>query len=320
VPAPLTRALSPNKLGGILRLRREQLGLSIRETADRIGISPSYLVGLEHGHNPSTGRAPVPSPPILAAIARVFDIQLTTLLEVVGAPASRSAHLLLYQTGAGHPSPLKAAQLLFAGHVDSWIEIVDPRRPAGGDSMPNDVLVMKRRPLSWARSGRAVFSTRRALANLSELLAELPRTKPHPRLGIVFGANSAVMRSIDNPNDVLESETTWEDDVATRCRSALGIEPAANVCVYRQADVQEVSSGLDPLAIVLRLIETHPHVAVQERSGAVMTGPAAIETILAAARPGGISSETWESVARAAAVGLARAAMPAHIATRTKDT
>jgi cytoskeletal protein RodZ len=35
-----------NQLGGALRLRRERLGLSLRETARRIGISPGYLVAL----------------------------------------------------------------------------------------------------------------------------------------------------------------------------------------------------------------------------------------------------------------------------------
>jgi hypothetical protein len=71
--------------------------------------------------------------------------------------------------------------------------------------------------------------------------------------------------------------------------------------------------------MVLSLIRMHPHVAVQDGSGAVTTGPAAIETILAAVRPGGVSSETWESLARAAAVGLEREAATAHPLPRTED-
>jgi transcriptional regulator with XRE-family HTH domain len=310
---------SPSGLGGILRRRREQLGLSMRETARRIGISPSYLVALEQGRNPSTGRAPVASPPILAAIGRVLEIELATLLDASGAPTSPSAHLLLYLTGAGNPSPLEAARRLFAGEVDAWIEIVDPRRSHDTESPPVDILLRKRGPLSSAPSGSPVFETPRVLAALSDVLADAPRSRPPPRLGIIFGANSAVLRSIENPPALLESETTWEHDVAAEFQAALGVEPAANVCVYREADIQELAARLDPLATLLNLIQAHPQVAVQDTNGAVTTGPAAIETILSAARPAGVSSETWESLTRAAAVGIARAAAVAHPPARTRD-
>ena len=313
------RSPSPSGLGGILRRRREQLGLSTRETARRIGISPSYLVALEQGRNPSTGRASVPSPPILAAIGRVFDIELATLLDASGAPTSPSAHLLLYQRGRGHQPPLEAARRLFAGQVDAWIEMVDPRRSDDAESPPDDVLVRNRWLLSRTQSGSRVFETARALEVLSDFLARAPRSSPRPRLGIIFGASSAVLRSIENPPALLESETTWEHDVGAECRVALGVEPAANVCVYREADIQELAARLDPLATVLSLIRAHPHVAVQDDSG-VTAGLAAIETILSAARPVGVSSETWESLARAAAAGLAREAATAHPLARTEDS
>lgn len=309
---------SPSELGGILRRRREQHGLSMRETARRMGISPSYLAALEQGRNPSTGRAPMPSPPILAAIGRVLGIELASLLAVSGAPTSPSAHLLLYQTGTGHRSPLETARHFFCGQVDAWIEIVDSRRPDNAESPPDDVLVRTRRALISARSDAPIFETTRALAALSEILAEVPSTSPRPRLGIIFGADSAVLRSIENPAALLESERTWEHDAAAQFRATLGVDPAANVCVYREADIQELSARLDPLATVLCLIQTHPHVAVQEMSGAVTTGTAAIETILAPARPYGVSSETWQSLARAAAVGLAHPPPTAHQPTGTE--
>jgi len=313
------RGVAPSGLGGILRRRRERLGLSMREAARRIGISPSYLVALEHGRNPSTGRAPVPSPPILAAIGRVLDIELATLLEASGAPTSPSAHLLLYQTGTGHQSPLEAARRLFAGRVDAWVEIVDPRRSDDAESPAEDVLVTRRGPLSSTQGAASrVFETPRALGALSAILAKAPRFDPWPRVGIVFGANSAVLRSIENPPVLLASETTWEHDVEAEFRTALGVEPAANVCVYREADIQELATRLDPLATVVSLVGTHPHVAVQDAGGAVTSGPAAIETILATARPAGVNSETWESLAHAAAVGLARQAAIAHPLTPTE--
>jgi transcriptional regulator with XRE-family HTH domain len=295
-------------LGGILTRRRRELGLSMREAARRIGISPSYLVALEQGRNPSTGRAPVPSPPILGAIGRVLDIELATLLDVSGAPTSPSAHLLLYQVGAGSESPLEAARRFFAGQVDDWIEIVDPRRSDETESPRDDVLVTKRQPLI----SEPVFESSRVLGALSDVLAEAPHAKPHRRLGIVFGANSALLRAVENTPALLESEATWEKDVESVFRAVLGVEPAANVCVYREADIQELAARLDPLAAVVSLIQTHPHVAVQEPGGAVTIGPAAIEIILAAARPAGASSHTWEALMRAAAVGFARAATVAR--------
>jgi transcriptional regulator with XRE-family HTH domain len=291
----------------------------MRETARRIGISPSYLVALEQGRNPSTGRAPLASPPILAAIGRVLEIELATLLDASGAPTSPSAHLLLYLTGAGGPPPLEAARRLFAGQVDAWIEIFDPRRSDDTESPPADILLMKPGPLSSAPSGSPLFETARVLAALSDVLADAPRLRPPPRLGIIFGANSAVLRSIENPAALLESETTWEDDAAAEFHAALGVAPAANICVYRDTDIQELAARLDPLATLLSLIRAHPHVAVREPSGTVTTGLAAIETILSAARPAGVSSETWESLAHAAAVGIARAAAVAHPPARTQD-
>ncbi len=289
----------------------------MRETARRIGISPSYLVALEQGRNPSTGRAPVASPPILAAIGRVLEIELATLLDASGAATSPSAHLLLYLTGAGNPSPLDAARRLFAGQVDAWMEIVDPRRSDGTESPPVDVLLRKRGPLSLAASEAPVFETAPVLAALSDVLADAPRSRP-PRLGIIFGANSAVLRSVENPQALLESETTWEHDVAAEFQAALGIEPAANICVYRDTDIQELAARLDPLATLLNLIQAHPQVAVQDTNGALSTGPAAIETILSAVRPAGVSGETWESLAHAAAVGIARAAAVAHPPAQTQ--
>jgi transcriptional regulator with XRE-family HTH domain len=262
-------------LGGIIRRRRDQHGLSMRETARRIGISPSYLVALEQGRNPSTGRPPVPSPRILVALGQVLDIELASLLDTVAAAPSPSVHLLLYQTGAAHESPVAAARQLFAGRVDVWIE-------AGAHGL---------------------LSTE----GLAGILERAPRSAPERRLGMVFGDSSTLLRSMEDPLALIESEATWEDDVADACRHALGVVPAANVCVYREADLQELAVRLDPLAAALELIRTHPHVAVQEPGERVTTGPAAVERILTAVRPAGVSSATWESLSRAAAAGLAHA-------------
>jgi len=295
----------PSSLGGLVQSRRDELGLSLREAARRIDISPSYLSALEHGRSPSTGRAPMPSPRILGAIGRVLGLDLATLLEVSGVPRSTSAHLLLYQMGSGHLSPLQAARRVFDGQVEAWIEIIDPRA-AHEAAKADHVLVRASGPLGLELSESPSYAPDRALSALAEILAKAPRRTRGPRLGLIFGANSMLLRSIANPAGLLESEATWERDVAAACQTVLGVEPAANVCVYRETDLQELAARVDPLSTALSLIQSHPHVAVQEGRDAVTIGPAAIRTILAAARPAGINSTTWASLATAAAIGLTR--------------
>jgi transcriptional regulator with XRE-family HTH domain len=260
----------------MLRVRRERLGLSMRETARRIGISPGYLVALEHGRNPSTGRPPMPSPPILASIGQVLGIELATLLDVAGAPTARSAHLLLYQTGPEQLSALDGARRAFAGRVDAWLEVVAPRS----------------------------HESERTPAALAEIVATAD-WRADRRVGLIFGAGSNPLRSARSPEALLRSEATWEDDVAAACRPAFGAGPAANVCVYREADVRGLAR-VDPLTTALGLIQTHPHVALQDPSGAVTTGPAAVEAILVGVRPAGIGAESWAALATAAGVGFQR--------------
>jgi transcriptional regulator with XRE-family HTH domain len=288
-------------LGASLRRRRLELGLSVRTAAQRIGISPSYLLALEQGRNPSTNRPPVPSGRILAAIGRAYEIELASLLDE-SAEEFASGHVVLYQAGSGYRSPLEAARSLFAGRVDAWIEIIDPRR-ADDAEPPEDVLLRVRGPLTSPESVPHVFEPTRVLRALAD---ELERVPPSTlRLGVIFGANSAALRSVENPPSLLDSERTWEQDVSAVFRAAVGVEPAANICVYREADLQELAPRLDPLATVLTLVRSHPQVAMQDGKDLV-TGVVAIDSILEAARPAGVSSDTWESLARAAAVGLAR--------------
>jgi hypothetical protein len=252
---------------------------------------------------------------VLAAIARVLDVELAALLDASGAPMHASTHLLLYQTGARYRSPLEAARRLFAGRVDAWIELVDPRRSGRLEPTPGDVLARRCWELSEQRSTAPIFETGHALGVLSDVLAEVARSGPAPRLGVVFGGSSAVLRSVANPPALLESEAGWERDVAAACRDAVGVEPAANVCVYREADIQELAPRVDPLATVLSLLQAHPHVAV-EHGRAVTIGQAAVETVLAGVRPAGVGSETWDSLIRAAAAGFAHGATLAHPAGR----
>jgi transcriptional regulator with XRE-family HTH domain len=262
-------------LGDTIRQRRQGLGLSIREAAPRIGISTGYLVELEHGRNPTTGRAPMPSPTVLAGIGRALDVDLATLLDLAGVTAHRSAHVLLVQTGGGRRSARAAARRAVAGAVDAWIEI----------------------------SGRGDPGL--ALRTAADAVSGAPSAGQDRRLGLVFEASATVLRLPESRAVVLASERTWEDDVDRVCRAAAGIEPAANVCVYREADIRAAGPE-GSLATAIELVRAHPHVVVQDRDGSLRSGPAAIETILAAVRPPAVGVDTWAALATAAAVGLHR--------------
>jgi transcriptional regulator with XRE-family HTH domain len=46
-PRPLDRGFEPSKVGGRLRAERERLGISLRELARRVGVSPSLVSQIE---------------------------------------------------------------------------------------------------------------------------------------------------------------------------------------------------------------------------------------------------------------------------------
>jgi hypothetical protein len=189
--------------------------------------------------------------------------------------------MLLYQKVAGARAAAEAARLVFGDDVDEWIDVPDPDA-----------------------SGRRPYGPDRALAALEAHLAGRRRAADKPRIGLIFGARSKERRG-DDLIAVLEREATWETDVADLCRRALGVDPAANVCVYRAAEIERRDRPPDPLASALKLIRAHPLVAVQSSDRPVLTGPPAIEAVLAGVAPAGTERDTWRAVAHAAAAGLA---------------
>ena len=122
-------------------------------------------------------------------------------------------------------------------------------------------------------------------------------------LGLIVGAAARPLAQVADPAGVLAAEATWEDDVARTLLAQLGRAPAANVCVYREADIRAVRNA-DPLAVALALVRAHPHVAAQRDDGGVETGTAAIEAFLSALRPADVSQAAWTAVAAATARGL----------------
>ena len=287
-------------LGSLLRERRQELGLSMREAARRIGISPSYLLAVESGRNPSTGRPPTPSPQILKAAATVLAVPLRHLLGEIPSALPGPAHVLVYQAGSRHRSALPAAKRVFGDAVDLWVEVVDPRRGEGTGPPPGVLAIRGPYGLGARRPGS--FNAREPVNAVCRALGDAGASGK--RVGIIFGATSAILRVLPDVTRLLDSEKTWEQEVSRAVGGVAGSAPAANVCVYRQADLEEAGSRIDPLATLLSLAGSHSHVIAQGRGDEIVTGPVAIERGLLTVRPPGVSTDTWRVLSKAAAAGL----------------
>lgn len=63
-----------DKLGQIIRDKRKQKNLNVKQLADKVGYSESYVWKVESGHR-------IASTKFLLEVAKAFDIKLETLLR-----------------------------------------------------------------------------------------------------------------------------------------------------------------------------------------------------------------------------------------------
>jgi transcriptional regulator with XRE-family HTH domain len=68
------------ELGERLRRIRIKKNLSLREAAERIGVSHTYLNSLEKGMHPQTGKPVNPSAKTLRGISKAYGIPIEELL------------------------------------------------------------------------------------------------------------------------------------------------------------------------------------------------------------------------------------------------
>jgi HTH-type transcriptional regulator, competence development regulator len=85
------------QLGGVLRLRREELGLSLRQVEDKTGISNAYLSQVENH------KIAQPSPSILRKLADLYEISYSRLMGLAGHPAvdDRGRKAVFFRTSSG---------------------------------------------------------------------------------------------------------------------------------------------------------------------------------------------------------------------------
>lgn len=70
------------ELSDILIKRRKELKLSLREAANKIGISHGYLDKLEKGYDPRTNTANKPTPETLALISKAYKLNYYELMII----------------------------------------------------------------------------------------------------------------------------------------------------------------------------------------------------------------------------------------------
>lgn len=85
-----------SKLGSLLRKRREDLRLTLRDVQEKTGISNAYLSQIENG------RMVKPAPALLQKLGYLYNIPYPRILELAGHPAAEgSVRVVQFRTGSG---------------------------------------------------------------------------------------------------------------------------------------------------------------------------------------------------------------------------
>ena len=80
----------------MLRKRREELHLTLREVQDQISISNAYLSQIE------TGKVTQPTPTILEKLSRLYGVTYSRLLELAGHPiVEGQVKVIQFRTSTG---------------------------------------------------------------------------------------------------------------------------------------------------------------------------------------------------------------------------
>lgn len=82
-------------LGEVLKSRREQLRLSLREVEEKIGVSNAYLSQLE------SQKITRPSPSVLKKISDFYELSYSRLMRLAGHPVSGNQKTIFFRTSVG---------------------------------------------------------------------------------------------------------------------------------------------------------------------------------------------------------------------------
>jgi transcriptional regulator with XRE-family HTH domain len=138
-PGPLDRGLEASKIGARLRTERERLGISLRELARRVGVSPSLVSQIELDRvNPSVG----------TLYALVTELGMT-MSDVFGDSREPVVRQLRGGDGLAERPETRRVINLASGirwerltpHSDPDVEFLYVEYPVGAASCPQDALM-----------------------------------------------------------------------------------------------------------------------------------------------------------------------------------
>ncbi len=84
-------------VGEVLKKRREELGVTLREVEDKVAISNAYLSQLENG------KISQPSPSVLRKLADFYKVSYARLMELAGHPTvtAKERKAVFFRTSTG---------------------------------------------------------------------------------------------------------------------------------------------------------------------------------------------------------------------------
>lgn len=276
----------------MLAHRRQQLGLTTRQLAQRANISQPYVVALERSRNgidPNTSGVSRPSPTVdmIARLAAALHMGATELFSFAVKPAGKHILLLVEDD---HESSLDRARRAATKNVSPDATMPQAWLCAGGNNNRDKHHMHDCLSISLHRDSNKAYKPKAIAASLHK---ELSRHRPHISghdIGMLFDETSSLMKDVKNPMSIVEFEHDWSR-VVTDATQSVGAFAAWNVCVYR---IDNLLSLSHPAEVAQDLLRSHDNVW-SARNTSISTGNTAAKRLLTLVRPAGVSAAKWST-------------------------
>lgn len=218
----------------LLNSKRNQLGWSTRELAQRANISQPYVVALERARNTESKvrKTPTPTVDVIAQLAYALNIDSNTLFAQAMKITSRHVLLVVDETA---PTPLKIVQQSSIEQPQTWL------------------CAAKSGDISLRRKKSRQYKPADISQALNTELQNLRGKIANQTLGLIFSETSEAMTEFDNPQAVLKFEHKWAD-VVDKAATSVGAQSAFNICVYKIADLKTLAN---PTKAFNELVDVH---------------------------------------------------------------
>ena len=289
---PHAAIFDPVRFARLLADRRQQLGLTTRQLAQRANISQPYVVALErsrHGIEAkgSINISPSPTVDMIVRLANALQMNAQELFSLAIRPAGK--HILLLMEDDTMTSLERACN---ASKKSTTSKDVLPQEwlCAGGSADRNKHNVQKSLSISLHRDIDNAYKPKAIASSLSKELSRHQVEISGCDIGIVFDETSLLMNHVNNPMSIVEFEHDWSR-VVTDASQSVGAYAALNVCVYR---IENLLSLHNPAEVAQDLLRSHDNVWTA-RNKNVITGNVAAKRLLSLVRPMHISATKWSA-------------------------